>query len=80
MKWIISAALVLVGVPTLLYLSWCVHCALDRVCLGNARRFCKRTGLAINRIRWQIAFEPSGVKTEFTLAQVDCCDAQKERR
>jgi hypothetical protein len=72
-----------VVIPLLLYLFWVVHCTLDRVCVRHARRFCRRQGFEICRVRWQPAFEPSGgkrVKTEFTLIQLDCFDAQKQRK
>jgi len=74
---------IVVYVPACLYLFWLVHHTLGRVCVGHARRFCRRHGLEISRARWQPAFEPSGnkkVKTEFTLVQLDCFDAEKQRR
>jgi hypothetical protein len=37
-------------------------------------------GLEARRVRCQPAFERSGVKTEFSLVQLDCLDAQKQRR
>ena len=73
-------ALVLIGVPALIYLAWLVHCGLDRVCMRHARSFCRRHGLEIRRVRCQSAFEESGAKTEFSLVQLDCIDAQKQRR
>lgn len=72
-----------VAIPALIYLLWVVHCTLDRVCVWHARRFCSRQGLEISRVRYQPAFEPSGgkrVKTESTLVQLDCFDAEKQRR
>ena len=72
--------LVVVGVPVLVYLAWLVHCTLDRVCMRHARRFCSRNGLETLRARCQPAFEQSGVKAEFSLVQLDCVDAQKQRR
>lgn len=75
---IISA--VVLGIPALLYLVWIVHCTLDRVCVKHARKFCKRMGFAVYRARCQPAFEPSGVKTEFSLVQLDCLDTGKQRR
>ena len=69
--------------PAFIYLFWVVHCALDRVIVGHARRFCIRRGLEICRVRCQPAFEPSGgkrIKTEFSLVQLDCLDSQKQRR
>jgi hypothetical protein len=73
-------ALVALGIPAFIYLFWGVHCALDYCCVRHARRFCRRNGLEICRLRWQPAFEPSGVKTESTLIQLDCFDDQKQRR
>lgn len=73
-------AIVVVGVPAFVYLTWAVHCALDRVCVGHARRFCRRSGLEIRRVSCQPAFEATGVKTEFTLVQLDCTDARMQRR
>src|SRR2546421_8073413 len=77
---VLIGALVVVGIPALIYLFWVVHCTLDRVCMRHAQRFCRRSGLDIRRVRCQPAFEKSGVKTEFTLVQLDCFAAQKERR
>ena len=72
-----------VAIPGMIYLFWIVHCTLDRVCVRHARQFCGRHGLEVCRVRWQPAFNTSGgkrVKTESTLVQVDCLDAQKQRR
>jgi len=84
---IMSRVLIIAGyvaaIPALIYLLWVVHCALDRVCVRHARRFCRRHGLEISRVRWQMEFERSGgkrVKTESTLVQLDCFDTQKQRR
>lgn len=67
------------------YVGWVVHRILDRVCVRHARRFCRRHGFEVNRVRWQMEFERRpdgrrGVKTEFTLVQLDCLDGQKQRR
>lgn len=67
-------------IPCSLLLLWLVHGALQRVCVGHARRFCRRRGFHANRVRWRPAFDETGVKTEFTLVQLDCFDPQKERR
>jgi hypothetical protein len=82
---LLIVGLVVVGLPAMMYLLWVIHCTLDRVCVRHARRFCKRHGLEISRVRWQIEFEQRsdgtrGVKTEFTLVQLDCFDAQKQRK
>ena len=80
---LINFALLVFGLPVCLGLFWVVHCALTRVCVLHAQRFCRRHGLEISRIRWQIEFEPSGgkmVKTEFTLVQLDCSTHYNERR
>lgn len=80
---LLMVVLVVIGLPAILYLFWGVHCALDRICVRHARRFCRRHGLEISRVRWQMEFEPSGnklIKTEFTRVQLDCLDAQQQRR
>jgi len=73
-------ALFALGIPGFVYLFWLVHCAMDRCCVRHARKYCQRSGLEISRVRWQPAFAPSGVKTEFTLVQLDCRDVQKQRK
>ena len=80
MRVILVIVAILVGIPASLYLFWVVHCTLDRVCVRHARRFCERIGLEICRVRWQPAFDKSGVKTESTLVQLDCFDPQKQRK
>lgn len=77
---VIIVTLVALGIPALLYLLWGVHCALDRVCVNHARRFCRRNRLEIARFRWQPAFDQTGVKTESTLVQLDCLDTQRQRK
>jgi hypothetical protein len=74
-----------VGIPAFVYLLWVIHCTLDRICVRHARRFCKRHGFEVSRVRWQMEFERRsdgmrGVKTEFTLVQLDCFDSQKQRK
>ncbi len=61
-------------------LFYAVHCGLNYCCLRHAQRFCRRHGLAISRWRCGPAFDDSGVKTEFTLVELDCRDGQKQRR
>lgn len=80
MRVLLIIVIVVVGTPLLAYLAWIVHCALDRVCVRHARRFCERSGLEISRVRWQMAFDAEGIKTEFTLVQLDCFDAEKQRK
>jgi hypothetical protein len=77
---LLIVALVVVGIPAVLYAFWVAHIMLGRLCVKHARRFCRRSGLEIRRARWQPEFEPSGIKTESTLVQLDCLDAQKQRR
>jgi hypothetical protein len=73
-------ALVVLGIPAIAYLFWGVHCAMDYCCVRHARRYCRKKGFGICRLRCQPAFEHSGVKTEFTLVQLDCLDTQKQRK
>ena len=77
---LLIVAVVLLCVPAVAYLLWLVHCTLDRCCAGHARRFCRRKGLEVSRLRCQPAFEPSGVKTEFTMVQLDCLDGHNHRK
>jgi hypothetical protein len=77
--------LIIAFAPAVIWLLWAVHRALDRVCVGHARKFCRRHGLEVSRVRWQMEFErradgSRGVKTESTLVQLDCLDSQKQRR
>ena len=74
------AAISVISIPATLYLLWSVHRTLDRVCVSHARRVCRRSGLEIQRVRWQPQFDSSGTKTEFTLVQLDCVDSHKQRR
>jgi len=78
--WLLIVALVVVGIPAVLYTFVVTHNMLGRLCVRHAQRFCRRSGLEFRRARWQPELEPSGIKTEFTLVQVDCLDAQKHRR
>jgi hypothetical protein len=77
---LVIIASVVCGIPALLYLFLGVHFLLDRVCVRHAQRRCRRSGLSMTRVRWQPALEPSGVKTEFTLVQLDCLNQQMQRR
>ncbi len=73
-------AFVVIGLPSAIFLFWKVHLAVDRICVGHARRFCKKNGLEVQRERWQPAFNKSGIKTEFTLVQMDCHDVRNQRK
>jgi len=77
---LLIVAFAVVGIPTALYGAWVTHIMLGRLCVRHARKFCSRSGLEIRRARWHPEFEPSGFKTEFTLVQLDCLDAHKQRR
>jgi hypothetical protein len=57
-----------------------VHRGLTYFYLMHARRFCKRNGLVLVRWRCLPEFDKSGTKTEFTIFELDCLDAQKQRR
>jgi hypothetical protein len=76
----IIAAFVVFGIPVVLYAFWFTHISLGRFCVRHARRFCSRSGLEYRRARWQPEIDSSGIKTEFTLVELDCLDAQKQRR
>jgi len=77
---LIILAVVVLGIPALIYLLWLVHRTLDRCGIAYARRFCTRRGFAVQRSRSGMAFDQTGVKTEFTIVEVDCLDARQQRR
>ena len=76
--WIL--VLVGLGIPALLYMAWIVHCTLDRCYVRHARGWCKRKGLTVLRSRAGMAFDASGLKTEFTIVELECLDDQKKRK
>jgi hypothetical protein len=61
-------------------LFYAVHRGLNYCYLTHARRFCRQHGFAISRWRCGPEFNQSGVKTEFTVVELDCFDGQKQRR
>jgi hypothetical protein len=63
-----------------LFLFVVVHDALECCCLRHALRFCRRNGFEVCRSRVGPAFDTSGIKTEFTVVELDCLDSQKERK
>jgi hypothetical protein len=75
-----TLALVLICIPIVIILFVAVHATMDSVCVRHARGYCTKNGLEIHRIRFQPAFDRTGVKTESTLFQVDCRDAKSQRR
>ena len=64
------------GVP----MMYAVHLGLSYCCLRYAQRFCKQHGYAVSRWRRGTAFDQSGTKTEFMLVELDCLDAQRQRK
>lgn len=77
---LLIVAFVVVGIPAALYAFWATRILLGCLCVRYARMFCCRSGLEFRRARWRPEFERSGIKTEFTLVQLDCLDAQRQRR
>ena len=73
-------ALAVAAIPATLLVAWFVHGVLECLSVSHGQRFCRRRGLQANRVRWRPAFDTSGVKTEFTLIQLDCFDPRKQRR
>jgi hypothetical protein len=57
-----------------------VHRGLEYCYLLHARRFCRKNGFVLVRWRYGPAFDKSGVKTEFSIFELDCLDTQKQRR
>jgi hypothetical protein len=57
-----------------------VHCGLVYCCLVHARRFCRNHGFQPARWRSRPEFDQSGIKTEFTVVELDCLDLAGQRR
>ena len=76
------AGLLLIAFACLLtwLLFYAVHCGLDYCCLRHARSFCRKRGLEVERWRLMPAFDQTGLKTEFSLVELDCLDRQRQRR
>jgi hypothetical protein len=71
----------IVGVSILaLPVLYLVHRGLEYCCLIHAQRFCRKNGFEIVRWRCGPAFDCSGIKTEFTLVDLDCLDGRRERK
>ncbi len=51
-----------------------VHVWLERCYLAYARRYCKRHGYAVSRYRCGPLFDKDGIKTEYSLVEIDCLD------
>jgi hypothetical protein len=77
---LLIVALVVLGIPALACIYWVVHCGLTRLCFWHSQRFCRRSGLAIRRARLKPEIDSSGTKTESSLVQLDCLDADSQRR
>jgi hypothetical protein len=71
--------LIMVGALTF-FLMYPIHCGLNCVYLVYAKRFCKMNGLSPVRWRIGMAFNTKGVKTEFSIVQLDCVDSQNQKR
>ena len=61
-------------------MMYAFHRGLNYCCIRHAQRFCRQHGFAISRWRCRPEFDQAGVKTEFTLLELDCLDGQKQRR
>jgi len=61
-------------------LSWWIHCTLELCYIRIARRFCTRRGLTPSRYRCRPAFDDTGVKTEYSLVELDCNDPKEGRQ
>jgi uncharacterized damage-inducible protein DinB len=80
MKWLVIAGLIVVAIPCTLVLWLLVHRAMERCYLAHAARYCRKRGLNWVRARIGPEFDDEGVKTEFTVIELDCRDAQGERQ
>ena len=71
-------ALVVVGI-LVIPLMWYVHCGLERCYVWFGYRFCRKHGYIISQFRCGPEFEPSGVKTEYSLVEFDCSTPEGKR-
>jgi hypothetical protein len=69
-------ALVIAVLPAFYF----VHRTLEYCYFLHARRFCRKQGFKLGRWRCRPAFDNSGIKTEFTIVEVDCVDIQGQRK
>jgi hypothetical protein len=66
----------ILGVFSLYY----VHCLLNVLYLIYAKRFCTKYGFRPVRWRVGMAFNTRGIKTEYSIVQLDCVDSQSQKR
>jgi hypothetical protein len=77
--WIAALVLATIGFSILvLYVYGLVRWGLHRIYVAHAQRFCRKRGLEILNGRAGAAFGEYGTKTEFTLFDLECLDAQKQ--
>ena len=57
-----------------------VHRTLEYCYFLHARRFCRKHGFKPGRWRCGPAFDKTGIKTEFTILEIDCVDVQGQRK
>ncbi len=72
--------LILAAAVVSLPLFFLVHWGVEYCCHLRARKFCRKNGLRVLRFRIGPAFDPSGIKTEFTLVELECLDGQSEQK
>src|SRR5262245_15937919 len=76
----IGLALILGAAILGLPLCWLIHCSLQRICIWHAQRFCRQRHFNLCRCRGRPNFNYDGVKTEFTLVEIDGFDNNSQRR
>jgi hypothetical protein len=77
MQWILwSLLIIVVGLCAILSLAL-VHWGLQQLYLFYARRFCQKVGLTPLHSRSGPAFDVFGMKTEFTIVEVECRNADQ---
>jgi hypothetical protein len=77
-----SAEIIVIIIAAVIALPafYLVHRVLKYCYLLHGRRFCRKNGLELIRWRCGPEFDTSGVKTEFTILELDCLDVQKQRK
>ena len=76
----IAVAFFIVVVVLTPFLIYIVHRLLNVLYLIYAKRFCEKNGF--RPVRWRIgmAFNTRGIKTEYSIVQLDCVDSQNQKR
>lgn len=77
-----EAEIITVGLATMLAIPFLffTHWTIEGYYIWLGRRFCKKRGLVISRHFCGPEFEDSGVKTEYSIVEIDCLSPEGVRK